>query len=479
MNRLPEWDGVCNPVKMRESGTRARRGARFPGNGCSPLPNGTGVLSFEEVTLPLLAVLLLLSLRASFDDYLERLNSEHVRAHRGHLPAVFRGIFDRATYARANDYTLARSRLHRLETLVESALLAAALVFGLFPLVYEWLSSWLGYGVWGQAVVLLALLLLLSLPGLPFSWYGRFRLEEAYGFNRSSLGLWWSDKLKGLVLAFLLGVPLLALILSIVVTFPESWWIFAFAAVFGVQILLLILYPILIVPLFNRLRPLEQGELKDRLMALADRTGFHAKTIQVMDGSKRSGHSNAFFTGFGRFRRIVLFDTLLDQLRPEEIEAVLAHEIGHYRCGHIPKRIALSAISLGFTFFFLQWLSAQAWFTAGFGFLVDPVEQGSLARIVPAFFLFLVLSPLVSFWMEPLSHALSRRHEYQADRFAREALGSPGPLVSALRTLYRENLGNLVPHPLYSRFHYSHPTLREREQSLRGEGGEEVAAAGS
>jgi len=282
---------------MRESLPVARGGLRFPGNGRSPLPKPAGVLSFGSVSLPLLAVLLLLTLRASFDDYLERLNSQHVRAHRGHLPAVFRGVFDRATYARANDYTLARSRLHRLETLVESALLAAAFVFGLFPFVYEQLSSWLGYGVWAQAVVLLALLLLLSLPGLPFSWYARFRLEEAYGFNRSSLGLWWSDKLKGLILAFLLGVPLLAFILWIVVSFPESWWILAFAAVFGVQILLLILYPILIVPLFNRLRPLEEGELKNRLMALADRTGFRAQTIQVMDGSKRSGHSNAFFTG--------------------------------------------------------------------------------------------------------------------------------------------------------------------------------------
>jgi STE24 endopeptidase len=202
-------------------------------------------------------------------------------------------------------------------------------------------------------------------------------------------------------------------------------------------------------------------------MALADRTGFQAKTIQVIDGSKRSSHSNAYFTGFGRFRRIVLFDTLMEQLGPKEIEAVLAHEIGHYRKGHIPRMIAMSALSLAAGFWVLQWFSGQDWFIAGFGFSRSPEVYGELARYVPVFLLFVILGGLVTFWVSPLFNWLSRKHEFEADRFARDAMGSSRYLISALRAMYKKNLGNLIPHPSYSRFYYSHPTLREREKSLK------------
>ena len=431
------------------------------------------------MTVPILAAIILITLKCCFEFFLERLNSRHVERNRGRIPSVFQGVFDRETFDKANDYTLAKSALGRREIVYDAVVLGLVLAFAVIPWLYGLLSGWIGFGLWGQSLVFVSVLFLLSLPGLPFDWYSQFRLEESFGFNKTTPRLWWSDKLKGLLLAYAIGTPLAALIFWIAVSFPDSWWIFGFAVVFGFQILMLVLYPVLIVPLFNKLEPLADGELKDRLMALAERTGFRAKTIQVIDGSKRSSHSNAYFTGFGRFRRIVLFDTLMEQLEPEQIEAVLAHEIGHYRKGHIPRMIAVSAISLAFGFWVLQWLSGQDWFMAGFGFSLSPVDYGEIARYVPAFLLFVVLGGLVTFWTAPLFNWMSRKHEFEADRFARDAMGSSRPLISALRAMYKKNLGNLIPHPSYSRFHYSHPTLREREKSLRsGEPGADTAVAG-
>ncbi|MDE3084264.1 MAG: M48 family metallopeptidase, partial [Verrucomicrobiota bacterium] len=206
------------------------------------------------------------------------------------------------------------------------------------------------------------------------------------------------------------------------------------------------------------LTPLPEGDLRARLMSLAERTGFRAKTIEVIDGSKRSAHSNAYFTGFGRFRRIVLFDTLIAQLEPEELEAVLAHEIGHYRLGHVPRLLAVSAaLQLG-GFAALAWLVRSPWFVTAFGF-----PAGELA---PAFLLFGLLGGLVTFWFSPIGNFFSRRHEYAADAFARDALGAPAPMIGALRKLAKKNLSNLTPHPLFSGFYYSHPVLTEREQAL-------------
>ena len=431
------------------------------------------------MTAPILAAIILITLKCCFEFFLERLNSRHVERNRGRIPSVFKGVFDRETFDKANDYTLAKSALGRREIVYDAVVLGLVLVFAVIPWLYDLLSGWIGFGLWSQSLVFVSILFLLSLPGLPFDWYSQFRLEESFGFNKTTPRLWWSDKLKGLLLAYAIGTPLAALIFWIAVSFPDSWWIFGFAVVFGFQILMLVLYPVLIVPLFNKLEPLADGDLKDRLMALAERTGFRAKTIQVIDGSKRSSHSNAYFTGFGRFRRIVLFDTLMEQLKPEQIEAVLAHEIGHYRKGHIPRMIAVSAFSLAFGFWVLQWLSGQDWFMAGFGFSLSPAEYGELARYVPAFLLFVVLGGLVTFWTAPLFNWMSRKHEFEADRFARDAMGSSRPLISALRAMYKKNLGNLIPHPSYSRFHYSHPTLREREKSLRsGEPDGDTAVAG-
>jgi STE24 endopeptidase len=223
-----------------------------------------------------------------------------------------------------------------------------------------------------------------------------------------------------------------------------------------------VLYPKLILPLFNKLTPLAEGGLRTCLLALADRTGFRAKTIEVMDGSKRSAHSNAFFTGFGRFRRIVLYDTLVTQLTEAELAAVLAHEIGHYKRGHIPEMLAVAAaLQLG-GFALIAWLARSSWFNAAFGFQLD--------ELAPTFLLFGLLSGLVTFWFSPVLNLVSRKHEYEADAFARDAVGGAAPVVDALRKLAKKNLTNLTPHPLYSGFHYSHPTLTERERALMGAG---------
>jgi STE24 endopeptidase len=260
------------------------------------------------------------------------------------------------------------------------------------------------------------------------------------------------------MLLLVLGFPLLWALLSLVRWVGATWWLWGFGLLYGFQLLMLVLYPKLILPLFNKLTPLPAGELRARLLALGERTGFRAQTIEVMDGSKRSGHSNAFFTGFGRFRRIVLFDTLIAQLTADELEAVLAHEIGHYRRGHIPKMLAVSAVTMLAGFAVVAWLAASPWFNLAFGF-----PPGELA---PAFLLFGLLSGSVMFWFTPLMNLFSRKHEYEADAFAREAVGGPGPLLGALRKLAQKNLSNLTPHRWFSAFYYSHPTLVEREAAL-------------
>jgi STE24 endopeptidase len=219
-----------------------------------------------------------------------------------------------------------------------------------------------------------------------------------------------------------------------------------------------VLAPVLILPLFNRFTPLPEGSLRERLLGLAERTRFRAQSIQVMDGSKRSRHSNAFFTGFGRLRRIVLFDTLIQQLAEAELEAVLAHEIGHFKKKHIPKMLAATALGSLAGFYLISLMARQPWFYASFGF--------AFGSIVPALLLFALLSGLATFWISPLAHWWSRRYEYQADAFAAQVMREPRSLIGALRKLNEKNLGNLTPHPLYSRFYYSHPALLERERAL-------------
>ncbi len=420
----------------------------------------------------LYAVALLLVARVACECYLSALNRRHVRAHAKAVPPAFAGVVDAQTYQRSVAYTLARSRFGTAEDIFGGVVLALVLFTGLLPWLYDLFSGALGtsrFGIWSQAGVLFAFGMVLSLPGLPFEYYSQFRLEERFGFNRMTPRLWLSDKVKGLAIAALLGIPLLALLLWFFNTFPQTWWFWGFLALMTFQLLMLVLYPRWILPLFNKLSPLPEGDLRTRLLELADRTGFNAQTIQVIDGSKRSTHSNAFFTGFGRFRRIVLYDVLIEQLEQRELEAVLAHEIGHYKLGHIPKMLLVGALFSFLGFALLGWLATQPWFYAAFGFDADIVflwTAGQPPSVAPALLLFSLLSGILTFWFSPLGHFWSRKHEYEADAFARQAMGSPTPLVTSLRKLHTKNLGNLTPHPAFSTFYYSHPTLVEREAAL-------------
>lgn len=389
---------------------------------------------------------------------LAALNRAEVRRHAAQAPAGVAAIMDAETYRKSVDYTLVKNRFGMASMIFDTGVLLLVLSSTVLPHLFATVGAWSPGGKWDDALFILFAGVLLSLPGLPFDWWEQFRLEDRFGFNKSTPGLWIADKFKGLALLFVIGFPLLWALLSLVDWVGASWWLWGFGLLFGFQLLMMVLYPKLILPLFNKLTPLPDGELKSRLMALADRTGFKAATIEVIDGSKRSGHSNAFFTGFGRFRRIVLFDTLIAQLTPGELEAVLAHEVGHYRRGHIPKTLALSAaIQLG-AFAAIAWLAASDWFNPAFGF-----PAGELA---PSFLLFGLLSGAAMFWFSPLGNLLSRKHEYEADAFARDAVGGAAPLVDALRKLAQKNLSNLTPHPWFSGFYYSHPTLVEREAAL-------------
>ena len=403
----------------------------------------------------------LLFLRLCVFLLLERLNVNFLRSQGANLPNSVQGIMDEPTFARSVEYTEAKSKFSSVSTIYDGLILALVIALGILPYAYSSLSDLFGYGLLGQSLVFIVTLFFLGLPSLPFNWWESFKLEERFGFNKSSLKLWVSDQIKGLALGLIIGVPVLMALMWIVTQMGTYWWLWAFVFLWLFQVVMIVLYPMFILPLFNKLEPLETGELKDRLLALGDRCGFKSQTILVMDGSKRSGHSNAFFTGFGGFRRIVLFDTLIEQMEVKELEAVLAHEIGHYKCGHIPQRLFFSAFSTFLMFAFLGWLMQTSWIFQSLGF-----SEELSSPFVPAFLIVSLFSGLFTFWFSPFDSLWSRKHEYEADAFAKNAMNEPDSLKSALRKLYKENLSNLLPHPFYSAFYYSHPTLVEREAAL-------------
>ncbi len=403
-------------------------------------------------------VLVLIVTRWAAQMRLQELNRGHVLTHAGAVPEAFKGVVDEATYARSVQYTLAKGRLDQIEASWDSAVLLAVLFSGVLPWGFETCTQTLGSSAWAVGAFLLLAAIALAAPGLPLDWYDQFRLEDRFGFNTTTQELWWTDRLKGLLLGIVLGYPLLVLVLKLVEWMGSWWWLWAWGALLGFQMLMVVLAPVLILPLFNKFTPLSEGSLRERLLQLAERTRFRARSIQVMDGSKRSRHSNAFFVGFGGFRKIVLFDTLIQQLAEVELEAVLAHEIGHFKKKHIPKTLLISALSSLAGFWLISLLAAQDWFYRSFGF-----APGSIG---PALLLFGLLSGVITFWFSPLAHWWSRRYEYQADAFAAEVMHEPRSLIGALRKLNEKNLSNLTPHRLYSGFYYSHPTLLERERAL-------------
>lgn len=392
----------------------------------------------------------------------------HVAAHRGSVPAPFAGTVSLAAHQRAADYTIAKLRFGLLTMAVGAAVLLGWTLMGGLDALNVALRD-VVLPRWGGMAYQLALLSAFALIGglidLPFEAWSTFRIEQQYGFNRMTLGLWLADLAKGVLLGAVLGLPIAALILWLMGAAGPMWWLWAWGAWMGFNLLMLVLFPTVIAPLFNKFQPLEDDALKTRVQALMARCGFAAKGLYVMDGSRRSAHANAYFTGFGAAKRVVFFDTLLAKLNPGEVEAVLAHELGHFKHKHVQKRIvSMFALSLA-GFALLGWLAQQAWFYAGLG--VSPNLGEGAPNDALALLLFLLAGPVFGFFVSPLFAGLSRRHEFQADAYAC-AQASAKDLAGALLKLYEDNASTLTPDPLYVRFYYSHPPASERLAAMEG-----------
>lgn len=381
----------------------------------------------------------------------------HVASHRQHVPAAYSHTITLDEHQKAADYTVAKLRLGLLETGVGSVVLVMWTLLGGLHMLNQALMSVLGTGLTQQLALLACFAVIGMLIDLPFAAYRTFRLEKQFGFNRSSVGLWVSDGAKGLLLAALLGLPLAAAVLWIMDATGPSWWVWAWLVWVGFNLLILVLYPSLIAPLFNKFEPLQDESLKARVTALMDRCGFKAQGLYVMDGSRRSAHANAYFTGFGPAKRVVFYDTLLQQLSPDEMDAVLAHELGHFKHRHIIQRMVgiflFSLIGLAL----LGWLSQHMWFYQGLG--VTPSLLGSNSGV--ALILFGLTMPLFTFFLSPVLSGLSRKHEFEADAYAKSQTGG-SPLASALLKLYKDNASTLTPDPWFVRFYYSHPPATDR-----------------
>ncbi|MGJ7491863.1 M48 family metallopeptidase [Variovorax sp. ZT4R33] len=381
----------------------------------------------------------------------------HVAQHRDAVPAPFASTLTLAAHQKAADYTIAKSRFGLLEMAWGAAVLLGWTLLGGLDLLNKVLLAWLGGGMVQQLALLAGFALIGGLLDLPFTLWQTFRLEERFGFNKMTLRLWLADAVKGTVIGTLIGLPIAALILWLMGAMGPWWWLWAWAAWMGFNLLLMLVYPTFIAPLFNKFQPLEDASLRARVTALMQRCGFAAKGLFVMDGSRRSAHANAYFTGFGASKRVVFYDTLLRQLNAGEVEAVLAHELGHFKRRHIVKRMgAMFALSLA-GFALLGWVSSQSWFYAGLG--VQP-NMGAPNNAL-ALLLFMLAVPVFLFFVAPLPAWLSRKHEFEADAYA-IAQTSGSDLAAALLKLYQDNASTLTPDPLFVRFYYSHPPASER-----------------
>ena len=390
----------------------------------------------------------------------------HVARHRDRVPGDFAGTVPLAAHQKAADYTVAKSRLGLLETAFGAAVLLGWTLLGGLDALNRTLLAALGPGMAQQLALLAAFAVIGGLVELPFSLYSTFVVEQRFGFNKTTWGLWLADAAKGLMIGAVVGLPIAWLILWLMGAAGDGWWLWAWAVWMGFNLLLLVLYPTVIAPMFNKFRPLEDESLKARVTALMQRCGFAAKGLFVMDGSRRSAHANAYFTGFGAAKRVVFFDTLLARLSPGEVDAVLAHELGHFRHKHIVKRIAgLFAFSLA-GFALLGWLSRQPWFYTGLGVTPNLMAPNDALALL----LFLLVAPVFSFFVSPLMAQLSRRHEFQADAFAVAQTGRED-LRTALLKLYEDNASTLTPDPLFVKFYYSHPPASERLARMAAIGG--------
>ncbi|MBP8306749.1 MAG: M48 family metallopeptidase [Burkholderiaceae bacterium] len=375
----------------------------------------------------------------------------HVARHRNDVPAAFAQRVSLAAHQRAADYTIARTRLGLLELALGTVVLFGFTLLGGLQWLHDTLLTLLPQSSWLRPLTfVVAVGLIGGLVDLPLSWYRQFRLEERFGFNRMTVRLWVTDMFKGFAVSLLLGLPLLAGVLALMRSAGSAWWLWAWLLWVGFNLAVLVLYPTVIAPLFNKFEPMPDGPVRERVEALLARCGFTSRGLFVMDGSRRSAHGNAYFTGLGRAKRIVFFDTLLSRLNGEEVEAVLAHELGHFRRRHIAKRMAATFLMSAAGLWLLAWLATRPWFYQGLG--ITPSADVEAVALV----LFFLVIPIFAFPLQPLASLASRRHEFEAHQFAAQH-SRAGDLVSALVKMYEDNAATLTPDPLHSAFYDSHP----------------------
>ncbi len=388
----------------------------------------------------------------------------HVASHRDTVPTPFADRISLAAHHKAADYTIAKTRFGLLELAIGTVVLLGWTLLGGLDALNAALLHTMGGGMWQQLALLAAFALISGLIDLPSSYYQTFVIEQRFGFNKMTVGLWLGDLLKGAAMGAIIGLPIVAVILWLMGAAGRWWWLWAWAVWMGFNLLLMVVYPTFIAPLFNKFKPLEDETLKARVQALMQRCGFSAKGLFVMDGSRRSAHANAYFTGFGASKRVVFFDTLLQKLSADEVDAVLAHELGHFKHKHIVKRmVSLFVITL-LGFALLGWLSQQGWFYSGLGvtpnFNIAGVP-GSAPNDALALLLFMLAVPVFSGFISPLMAHWSRKHEFEADAYAVQHTRAQD-LQSALLKLYEDNASTLTPDPIYVRYYYSHPPAVER-----------------
>jgi len=406
----------------------------------------------------------LIAFLASFGlrHWLAQRQMRFVAKHRDSVPAEFAEKMTLTEHQKAADYTIAKLRLGVLENGVSAIILIGFTLLGGLQILNISLSQLLGDGITQQIALLGSIAIISGMVDLPFSWYKQFHLEERFGFNRMGKKLFFIDMMKGLGVGAAIGIPLLWVILSLMAKAGNLWWLWAWVVLTVFSLLMQWIFPSFIAPLFNKFQPLPDGDLKTQIEALLTRCDFASQGLFVMDGSKRSAHGNAFFAGMGKAKRIVFFDTLIEKLNPGEVEAVLAHELGHFKCKHIRKRLLVSfALSFGM-FALLGWISTQVWFYTDLG--VMPNLNGYNGGLALA--LFMLVSPVFSFFFTPLASIASRKHEYEADGFA-ATKSSAKDLISALVKLYQDNASTLTPDPIYTAFYSSHPPAPLRIANLQ------------
>lgn len=388
---------------------------------------------------------------------LDLLNLRHIDQHKSKIPALFQGIYSEADYAKSIEYTKAKTHFKIFGLITKTIVLFAMIFTGFFGLVDTWLQSFIADTFIRGVAYPFVIMAVFYVLGLPESYYYQFVIEERFGFNRMDIKTFVLDQVKSIALGIVFGVPLIAALLWIITKSGDNWWFYGFMLIMGFQIFTAAIYPVVLAPIFNKFVALKEGSLKDRIHALAKKVHFKMAGIFTIDGSKRSSHSNAFFAGLGSMRRIVLFDTLIEKHSEDEIVSVIAHEMGHNVKKHIQKSLILSSLITLASFYILALCLKWPLFFEAFG--ASPSIHVGLV-------LFFLFSSVFMFPISPLFTKLSRKNEFEADEFSVHTTKDKEHLKSSLVKLTKENLGNLVPHPWYSAYHYSHPTTLERVKAI-------------